>query len=304
MTTGMSGSSALVLFSGGQDSTTCLAWALRRFDHVETVGFDYGQRHAAELAARPRILEALAGPNLGADHVLPLEILKAIGGSALTGDAKIEMGANGLPTTFVPGRNLLFLTAAAALGYRRGIRDLVGGMCETDYSGYPDCRDETLKAMTRALDLGLDTRFTLHTPLMWLDKAATWKLAEDIGGEDLINLILWSTVTCYNGGIATHAWGRGCGICPACQLRARGWRTYIGRTPLDPPWKQFPTYEAGSLGWRMGGGEDYWFRFWDWFLRGLTDEGRVAYMHANPEPSGWKGRYATMLDLLNTDSFT
>src|SRR6201996_8208825 len=166
----MNGKSALVLFSGGQDSTTCLAWALTRFGRVETVGFDYGQRHIVEMAARPRILEAMRAPNLGEDHVLKLDVLKEIGGSALTGDMKIEMGANGLPTTFVPGRNIFFLTAAAALAYRRGIRDIVGGMCETDYSGYPDCRDETLKALNHALDLGLDTKFALHTPLMWLDK--------------------------------------------------------------------------------------------------------------------------------------
>src|ERR1051325_6833000 len=175
---------ALVLFSGGQDSTVCLAWALARFDRVETVGFDYGQRHRIELNARPPILEKLrAGfpdwaARLGADHLLPLDSLKAIGGSALTDDVKIAMGEDGLPTTFVPGRNVLFLTLAAALGYRRGIADLVGGMCETDFSGYPDCRDQTIQATARALSLGLARKTAVHTPLMWLDKAATWKLAE------------------------------------------------------------------------------------------------------------------------------
>src|SRR5688572_18815146 len=176
----MTGSAALVLFSGGQDSTVCLAWALSRFERVETVGFDYGQRHQAELAARPRILEKMrAWPQrLGADHLLALDVLKAIGGSALTDDVKIEMGQNGLPTTFVPGRNLMFLAAAAALGYRRGISDLVGGMCETDYSGYPDCRDATMKSMQQSLDLGFAQPFVIHTPLMFIDKAETWRLAE------------------------------------------------------------------------------------------------------------------------------
>jgi 7-cyano-7-deazaguanine synthase len=223
----MTGKSALVLFSGGQDSTTCLAWALARFGRVETVGFDYGQRHVAEMAARPRILSAMAASNLGADHVLPLEVLKAIGGSALTDAGEFALAANGLPTSFVPGRNLFFLTAAAALAYRRDIRDLVGGMCETDYSGYPDCRDETLKALNRALDLGLDTKFALHTPLMWLDKKQTWDLAHGLGGQRLIDLIVEDTVTCYEGDRThRHAWGYGCGKCPACELRARGYGRY------------------------------------------------------------------------------
>ena len=229
----MTDASALVLFSGGQDSTTCLAWALARFSKVETVGFDYGQRHAAELAARPRILgdlrERFPGwrEKLGPDHVLSLDVLKAIGGSALTDAVRIEMGANGLPTTFVPGRNLLFLTAAAALAYRRGIRQLVGGMCETDFSGYPDCRDETIKAMARALDLGMDTHFTLHTPLMWIDKAATWRMADELGGKPLVDLIIEETVTCYEGDRThRHAWGYGCGTCPACALRARGFSEF------------------------------------------------------------------------------
>ena len=225
---------ALVLFSGGQDSTTCLAWSLARFEHVETVGFDYGQRHAAELAARPRILDAIRErfpdwrDRLGEDHVLALDVLKAIGGSALTDAVRIEMGANGLPTTFVPGRNLLFLTVAAALAYRRGSRDLVGGMCETDFSGYPDCRDATIKAMGHALDLGMNTNFNLHTPLMWIDKAATWRLAEELGGRALIDLIIEETVTCYEGDRThRHDWGFGCGHCPACDLRAKGYRRYV-----------------------------------------------------------------------------
>jgi 7-cyano-7-deazaguanine synthase len=218
--------SALVLFSGGQDSTTCLAWALDRFDRVETVGFDYGQRHAVELAARPRILARMKNDRLGADHVLVLDVLKAIGGSALTDDVKIEMGESGLPTTFVPGRNVMFLTAAAALGYRRGIFELVGGMCETDFSGYPDCRDETVQATAKALSLGLARDVKVHTPLMWIDKAATWKLAEDLGGKALVDLIIAETVTCYHGDPAKHDWGSGCGACPSCELRAAGYRTY------------------------------------------------------------------------------
>ncbi len=225
-------SSALVLFSGGQDSTVCLAWALARFARVETVGFDYGQRHAAELAARPVILEKLRGDfpqwmdRLGADHLLPLDTLKAIGGSALIDAVSIEMGKDGLPTTFVPGRNVMFLTAAAALGYRRGISDLVGGMCETDFSGYPDCRNDTVQAIARALSLGLARDVTVHTPLMWIDKAATWKLAEELGGAKLVELIVAETVTCYQGDPSPHDWGRGCGKCPSCELRASGYQKY------------------------------------------------------------------------------
>ena len=226
-------SAVLVLFSGGQDSTVCLAWALSRFARVETVGFDYGQRHRSELAARPRILEKLRTDfsewtgRLSADHLLPLDILKAIGGSALTDDMKIEMGENGLPTSFVPGRNLMFLTAAAALGYRRGIAGLVGGMCETDFSGYPDCRDETVQATARALSLGLARPVTVHTPLMWIDKAATWRMAEQLGGRALVDLIVEESVTCYEGDRnQRHDWGYGCGSCPACELRAAGYERY------------------------------------------------------------------------------
>ncbi|HEX3808635.1 MAG TPA: 7-cyano-7-deazaguanine synthase QueC [Rhizomicrobium sp.] len=225
---------AIVLFSGGQDSTACLAWALARFGHVETVGFDYGQRHKAELTARPRILAALKSgfpdwaARLGEDQVLSLDVLKQIGGNALTDNVKIAMAESGLPNTFVPGRNIFFLTAAAALAYRRGSSDLVGGMCETDYSGYPDCRAETMAAVEHALALGMDRHFTIHTPLMKLDKAATWALAEQLGGKALIDLTIEETVTCYEGDREhRHAWGYGCGPCPACELRARGYEKYI-----------------------------------------------------------------------------
>jgi 7-cyano-7-deazaguanine synthase len=232
----MTPNTALVLFSGGQDSTTCLVWALDKFTGVETVGFDYGQRHAAELEARPRIITALkqkfpawAG-KLGEDRLLDLNVLKAIGGSALTDSLKIEMGQNRLPTTFVPGRNILFLAAAGALAWRIGTRHLVGGMCETDYSGYPDCRDKTIKAVAHALDLGMDTHFTIHTPLMRLDKAATWALAARLGGQELVDLIVEETVSCYEGERSQrHQWGYGCGTCPACQLRAKGYQRYVAR---------------------------------------------------------------------------
>jgi 7-cyano-7-deazaguanine synthase len=223
----------IVLFSGGQDSTTCLAWALTRFARVETLGFDYGQRHAIELRARLRVLAGFRTSypewtaKLGEDHLLTLDVLKQIGGSALTDAVKIEMGTDGLPTSFVPGRNVLFLTAAAALGYRRGISDLVGGMCETDYSGYPDCREKTIAATAEALSLALGQRIEVHTPLMHLDKAATWRLAEELGGKTLVDLIVEETVTCYEGDRThRHDWGYGCGVCPACQLRARGYETY------------------------------------------------------------------------------
>jgi 7-cyano-7-deazaguanine synthase len=229
----MNTNAALVLFSGGQDSTTCLAWALTRFGRVETVGFDYGQRHRTELDARVRVLAAIRArfpdwsEKLWDDHVLSLDVLKQIGGTALIDATKIEMGADGLPTTFVPGRNVMFLTAAAALGYRRGIADLVGGMCETDFSGYPDCRDKTVAAVAEALTLALARRVTVHTPLMWIDKAATWSLAEDLGGPALVDLIREETVTCYEGDrTQQHDWGYGCGVCPACDLRAKGYAKY------------------------------------------------------------------------------
>ncbi|MES2291730.1 MAG: 7-cyano-7-deazaguanine synthase QueC [Pseudomonadota bacterium] len=224
---------ALVLFSGGQDSTVCLAWALARFDHVETIGFDYGQRHAVELAARPRLLSGMkalfpqwAG-KLNEDHLIPLSAPRAIGGSALTQSMAIEMGKDGLPNTFVPGRNLMFLTAAAALGYRRDIADLVGGMCETDFSGYPDCRNDTIQATAKALSLGLARAVRIHTPLMFIDKAATWRLAHDLGGRALVDLIVEESVTCYEGDRThRHDWGYGCGRCPACDLRAKGFEKF------------------------------------------------------------------------------
>jgi 7-cyano-7-deazaguanine synthase len=221
---------AMVLFSGGQDSTTCLAWALERYDSVETMGFDYGQRHRIELDCRHGIRERIAAtfpawaPRLGADHVLAIDVLGRISDTALTRDAEISMQADGLPNTFVPGRNLLFFTLAAAVAYRRGLEVIVGGMCETDYSGYPDCRDATVKAMQVALTLGIDRPFVLETPLMWLDKAQTWQLAQDLGGSDLVELIRTDTHTCYLGERGElHAWGYGCGSCPACELRARGY---------------------------------------------------------------------------------
>jgi len=230
----MNADGALVLFSGGQDSTTSLAWALTRFARVETVGFAYGQRHASELEARERVLADLRrgypewAERLGDDHVLALDVLKQIGGSALIDATAIEMGRYGLPTSFVPGRNVLFLTSAAALGYRRGIADLVGGMCETDFSGYPDCRDKTIAAVGEALSLALARRVTIHTPLMWIDKAATWKLAEELGGPKLVDIIREETVTCYEGDrLHRHDWGYGCGVCPACDLRAKGYAKYL-----------------------------------------------------------------------------
>lgn len=223
-------SRALVLFSGGQDSTTCLVWALRRFSAVETIGFDYGQKHRIELECRGRIREILVGrgeTGLGEDHVIGIEALAAISSSALTGDVAVAMGRDGLPTTFVPGRNLIFLSFAAALAYRRACRHLVLGVCETDYSGYPDCRDDTVKAMQVALNLGLQTRLVLHTPLMWRDKAATFALAEELGGHDLVDLVIEETHSCYRGDREhRHAWGYGCGACPACELRGQGWRRW------------------------------------------------------------------------------
>jgi 7-cyano-7-deazaguanine synthase len=227
---------ALVLFSGGQDSTVCLAWALTRFARVETVGFAYGQRHAVELDVRPRIREHIAALNadskarLGDDHVIKLDALAAISDSALTRDTAIEIADNGLPTTFVPGRNLIFFSFAGALAYRRSARHLVAGMCETDYSGYPDCRDDTVKAMQVALTLGLDKRLTIHTPLMWIDKADTFAMAEQLGGQALLDLVVEETHSCYLGDrTQRHDWGYGCGACPACQLRAQGFAKFRSR---------------------------------------------------------------------------
>jgi 7-cyano-7-deazaguanine synthase len=221
--------SALVLFSGGQDSTVCLAWALERYARVETVGFDYRQRHAAELEVRPRIRELMPtifprwGERLVDDHVVRIDALAEISETALTREVAIEIADSGLPTTFVPGRNLIFLSFAGAIAYRRGIKHLVAGMCETDYSGYPDCRDDTIKAMQVALTLGMDRRFVVHTPLMWIDKAATFALAQSIGGGKFIDLLLAETHTCYLGDRQhRHDWGYGCGQCPACRLRAEG----------------------------------------------------------------------------------
>lgn len=231
--------SALVLFSGGQDSATCLAWACDRFDAVETLGFAYGQRHGVEMTQRPLFLRSFADAfphweaRLGPDTVLDVATLGQVSETALTRDAEIVMTEAGLPSTFVPGRNLIFLSFAAALAYRRGIRHIVTGVCETDYSGYPDCRDDTIKAMQVTLNLGMESRFVLHTPLMWIDKAGTWAMAEDLGGLDLVELIRDATHSCYLGvRDRSHEWGKGCGSCPACELRARGWERYrSGQTP-------------------------------------------------------------------------
>jgi 7-cyano-7-deazaguanine synthase len=223
---------ALVLFSGGQDSTTCLAWALESFARVETIGFAYGQRHAVELDCRPVILAEVRRrfpaweKRLGEDHVVDLGVIATLGATAMTHDIEIRTTSSGLPNTFVPGRNLLFFTVAAALAYRRGIRTLVGGMCETDFSGYPDCRDDTLKALQVALGLGMDTRFTLETPLMWIDKAATYRMAEDLGGAPLLDLVIEQAHTCYLGDRTRREWGRGCGECPACVLRKEGYARF------------------------------------------------------------------------------
>jgi 7-cyano-7-deazaguanine synthase len=221
---------ALVLFSGGQDSTTCVAWALQRYDRVETIGFDYGQRHAIEMTVRPGVLASLRTQSpdwdrkLGEDHVIDLSLIGKISDTALTSNVAITMLENGLPNTFVPGRNLLFMMVAATLAYRRGLTVLVGGMCETDFSGYPDCRDDTMKALQVTLNLGMATRLKLETPLMWIDKAATWALAESLGGAALVDLIRTDTHTCYLGERgALHDWGYGCGTCPACALRANGY---------------------------------------------------------------------------------
>jgi 7-cyano-7-deazaguanine synthase len=236
------GDGALVLFSGGQDSATCLAWALERYATVETLGFDYGQRHRVELECREGMRRALAStfpawaPRLGEDHTIDLSVLGSISDTAMTRNIEIETAANGLPNTFVPGRNLMFMTIAAAIAYRRGLRVLVGGMCETDFSGYPDCRDDTMKALQVALNLGMESRFVLETPLMWLDKADTWRLAEQLGGDALVELIRVKTHTCYLGERGElHDWGYGCGQCPACRLRKRGYEAFLTGDNVTQP---------------------------------------------------------------------
>jgi 7-cyano-7-deazaguanine synthase len=225
--------SALVLFSGGQDSTVCLAWALERYDRVETVGFAYGQRHAAELGQRAVLRDGLSrikpawAERLGLDHMLELPALGRLSETALTRDTEIEMSEAGLPSTFVPGRNLLFFVYAAALAYRRGMRTLVGGMCETDFSGYPDCRNDTLQTLAKAISLGTDTEYVIETPLMWIDKAGTWSLTQELGGKALVDLVTEESHTCYLGiRSRRHEWGYGCGHCPACGLRRKGWETW------------------------------------------------------------------------------
>jgi 7-cyano-7-deazaguanine synthase len=225
---------ALVLFSGGQDSTTCLAWALQRYSYVETISFDYGQRHSIELQARLKVLIGLRQKfpqwtsKLGDDHLIDLKVLGAMSDTALTSGAEIKMTAAGLPNTFVPGRNLLFLTFAAALGYRRELNIMVGGMCETDFSGYPDCRDETIKALQVAVSLGMGQSVAFETPLMWIDKAATWALAHALGGDALVQIILEDSHTCYLGERGQrHTWGYGCGQCPACALRKAGHERWL-----------------------------------------------------------------------------
>lgn len=232
-------SSALVLFSGGQDSATCLAWALAHYERVETIGFNYGQRHAVELQQRQSVVSALSetcaslvrGRTIH-DTLLDVPTISQIGNTAMTSDVEITMGANGLPTTFVPARNLLFLTFAGALAYRRGIKHIVTGVCETDYSGYPDCRDDTIKALQVALNLGMDCRLVLHTPLMFVDKAATWQLANELGGDPLVQIILEHSHSCYVGERTTrHAYGYGCDRCPACELRRGGWERWVAQKP-------------------------------------------------------------------------
>ncbi len=234
----MSDEGALVLFSGGQDSATCLAWALERFDRVETIGFDYGQRHRVELDVRLEFLAHVRSDfphwagRLGEDHLLDLRTLGAISETALTTNAAIAFASGGLPNTFVPGRNLLFLTYAGAIAYRRELKHLVTGVCETDFSGYPDCRDDTIKALQVALNLGMEQRFVIDTPLMWIDKAGTWALAENLGGEALVDALINNTHTCYQGDRTNrHDWGYGCGECPACKLRAEGHTAWSSGQP-------------------------------------------------------------------------
>lgn len=229
--------SALVLFSGGQDSATCLAWALSRYDAVETIGFDYGQRHKVELECRQHFLAKLKvaypgwAAKLGQDHMLDMGLLGGVSDTALTAEKQIEFESSGLPNTFVPGRNLMFFTFAAAVAYRRGHKVLVGGMCETDYSGYPDCRDDTLKSLQVTLNLGLNSRMVIETPLMWIDKAQTWSMAHALGGDDLVHLIRDETHTCYVGDHSTkHNWGFGCGECPACDLRRTGYERFLSES--------------------------------------------------------------------------
>jgi len=229
----MTGDGALVLLSGGQDSATCLAWALDHFGRVETGGFAYGQRHAVEMGCRERLRHGIGAirpewrARLGPDHLLEIGTLAAIGGTAMAAEVEIAAREDGLPNTFVPGRNIVFLTLAGALTHRRGLRHLVTGVCETDYSGYPDCRDDTIKALQATLNLGMATQFVIHTPLMWIDKVGTWAMARKIGGDALVELIRWESHTCYTGD-RTHRWewGYGCGSCPACELRSDGWRAY------------------------------------------------------------------------------
>lgn len=225
---------ALVLFSGGQDSATCLAWALDRFDYVETVGFDYRQRHSVELEVRQAFISKLRelfpvwSKKLGEDTMVDITGLAGLGETGLTPGVEIRMQENGLPNTFVPGRNLIFFTYASALAYRRDCKHIVGGMCETDFSGYPDCRDDTLKALQATINLGMETRFVIDTPLMWIEKAATWSMAKDLGGQTLIDLMIENTHTCYKGDRSVrHSWGYGCGTCPACELREKGYQKAI-----------------------------------------------------------------------------
>lgn len=231
-------SGALVLFSGGQDSTVCVAWALARYQRVETVGFDYGQRHGVELQCRQRVRAEMArrfpewAARLGPDHMIDIASFGAIGDTALTSGAEIEMLESGLPSTFVPGRNLVFFVYGAALGYRRGLTRLVGGMCETDFSGYPDCRDATLQALEQAIGLGTEIPFAIETPLMWLTKSDTWALAVELGEAELVDLIVEETHSCYRGERGTrHEWGYGCGTCPACELRAKGFAAWHASPP-------------------------------------------------------------------------
>ena len=243
---------ALVLFSGGQDSATCLAWALNEFDYVETIGFDYRQRHRIELDVRQEFIEKLReafpkwSDRLGGDHLIDVGSIAELGETAMTSDIEIQMQETGLPNTFVPGRNLLFLTYASALSYRRNIKHIVTGVCETDYSGYPDCRDDTIKALQASLNLGMESRFVIHTPLMWRDKATTWELAYEYGGASLIDLIICDSHTCYQGDHSTkHDWGYGCGVCPACELRKTGWEKWTKKLSYNV--KTFPFLNSVKL---------------------------------------------------------